>query len=205
MKKNNVFTIVVSLYVACLLVSNIIASKVFMLGNVILPTAVILFPLVYILNDVLTEIFGFKKAKQTIITGFAINLFIVLVYNIAILLPAPVFAIDMSNAFALVLGNTARMLLASFAAYLVGSTSNAWVMQKMKDANEKTLFLRCIGSTLVGEGLDALIFIVIAFVGTMPLANLLIMVVSQWIFKTLFEVVFYPVTKVVITKMKTLE
>lgn len=205
MKKDNVFSIVVSLYVACLLVSNIIASKVFMLGTVILPTAVILFPLVYILNDVLTEIFGFKKARQTIITGFGINLFVVLVYNIAILLPAPPFAMDMSNAFALILGNTARMLLASFAAYLVGSTSNAWVMQKMKDKNEKTLFLRCIGSTFVGEGLDALIFITIAFIGTMPIANLFIMVVSQWLFKTLFEVVFYPLTRVVITKMKGLE
>jgi uncharacterized integral membrane protein (TIGR00697 family) len=205
MKKENVFGIVSSIYVACLLVSNILASKMFAMGNIILPTAVILFPVVYILNDVLTEIFGYTKAKQAIILGFVINLFAVIAYNIAIILPAPVFAQEMGNAFAMVLGSTARILLASFVAYLVGTTMNAKVMQKMKDKNENTLMFRCIASTFIGEGLDAALFITIAFIGAMPLQSLLVMIVSQWIFKTLFEIVFFPITKVVIGKMRQLQ
>jgi uncharacterized integral membrane protein (TIGR00697 family) len=102
----------------------------------------------------------------------------------------------------MVLGNTGRMLLASFTAYLIGSLLNAYVMERMKKSLEKHLMARCVFSTLLGESIDAIIFITIAFVGTMPAASLAIMIVSQAIFKTGFEIVFYPITRKVINTIK---
>ena len=104
----------------------------------------------------------------------------------------------------MVLGSTGRMLAASFAAYLVGSLINAKVMVLMKARSENSLMLRCVASTAVGEGIDALLFITIAFYGTMPLATLAIMVVSQAAFKTIYEVISYPVTRAVIGKVRNL-
>lgn len=209
MKKNltktNLYQIITGIFVACLLVSNILASKTFTLGSIILPTAVIVFPLVYIVNDVLAEVFGFKKASNVIVLGFVTNLFAVIAYTIAIALPAPAFATETADAFAVVLGSTWRLLLASFAAYLVGSFVNAFVMVWLKAKTEKHLMIRCMLSTLIGEGLDALIFITIAFVGTMPMTDLLTMIVAQALFKTVFEVIVYPLTRIVIRKVKSLE
>ena len=203
--KTELYQILAGVFVGCLLISNILAAKTFTLGSFILPTAVIIFPLVYIVNDVLAEIYGYEKAKKVIYLGFFMNAIAVTAYNIAIVLPAPVFAGDIAAAFEVVLGNTFRMLVASFAAYIVGSLVNAKVMVKLKAKSEKHLMFRCMMSTLVGEGLDALIFISIAFYGTMPLTDLLVMIVAQAAFKTIFEVVVFPITRIVINKIKTLE
>lgn len=202
--KSELFTALTGLFIGCLLISNVLASKTFTFWGLILPTAVIIFPVVYIVNDVMAEIFGFQRAKRIIYTGFMINLLAVLCYNIAILLPAPEFAIEGANAFAITLSSTWRVLIASLAAYIVGSITNSYIMVKMKEKSEKNLMLRCIISTLAGEGLDALFFITIAFIGTMPITNLLVMIVAQAIFKTLFEVVVYPITKLVIKTLNNL-
>ena len=131
------------------------------------------------------------------------NLVAVICYSITIMLPAPVF-FEASDAFATVLGSTWRLLIASFAAYLVGSLVNAKTMTVLKRKSEEKLFLRCIVSTLFGEGLDAIIFITIAFCGTMPIEALLVMIVAQALFKTIYEAVVYPVTRLVINKVKGL-
>lgn len=208
MKKNltktQLYQMLTGVFVACLLITNVMSAKTFTVGGIILPTAVIIFPIVYIVNDVIAEIYGFKKARNIILLGFVLNAFAVAAYSIAILLPAPAFAADGAAAFATVLGSTWRLLLASFAAYLVGSFINAYVMVRMKERLQKQLMLRCVLSTLIGEGLDALIFITIAFAGTMPLSDLLIMIVAQAMFKTIFEVVFYPLTRITIKKINTL-
>lgn len=202
--KNELYQILTGVFVACLLISNVLAVKTFAVGNIILPTAVIIFPVVYIVNDVLAEIYGFKKARNIILLGFVLNALAVAAYAIAIKLPAPVFATETAAAFELTLGSTWRMLCASFAAYLVGSFVNAYVMVKMKERLKKYLMARCIVSTFIGEGLDAVIFITIAFIGTMPVTELLIMIAAQAIFKTVFEVVFYPLTRKVIKKVEGL-
>ena len=202
--KKDLLTIIAVVFVACLLISNILAAKTFTIGSIVLPTAVIVFPIVYIVNDVLAEIYGFKKARQVIYLGFLINLMAVICYTIAIALPAPVFATDISNAFEITLGSTWRMLIASFTAYLIGSLLNAFVMVKMKERLKKYLMLRCMASTLVGEGIDAAIFITIAFIGTMSLNGLLVMIAAQTLFKTLFEVICYPLTKQVISYVNKL-
>lgn len=196
--------ILTGVFVACLLISNVLAAKTFIIGDVILPTAVIIFPIVYIVNDVLAEIYGFDKARTVILWGFVLNLLAVLAYSAAIALPAPMFATESAAAFAVTLGSTGRVLIASFAAYLVGSFVNAYVMVKLKEKMNDYLMFRCIASTFVGEGLDAIIFITIAFIGTMSLENLVLMIIAQSAFKTAFEVVVYPITKTTISHIRKL-
>ena len=131
------------------------------------------------------------------------NLIAVICYNITIWLPAPVF-FEGSEAFNVVLGSTFRLLIASFVAYLVGSIVNAKSMVYLKKWDEEKLFFRCILSTLFGEGLDAIIFITIAFWATMPAEALIIMIVAQALFKTIYEIIVYPVTRSVIGRIKAL-
>lgn len=125
--------------------------------------------LVYIVNDVLAEIYGFKKARNTILLGFVINIIAVIAYKIALLLPAPNYI--NTEAFDIVLGSTFRVLIASFTAYLIGSLVNAYVMVKLKKWSEKHLMFRCVMSTLIGETLDAIIFITVAFAFVMPFSQ----------------------------------
>lgn len=202
--KTNLFNILTGLFVGCLLISNVLAAKTFTFLGLVLPTAVIIFPVVYIVNDVMAEIFGFIKAKQIIYTGFVINLLAVICYNVAILLPAPDYATVGADAFAITLSSTWRVLIASLVAYLVGSITNSYIMVKMKEKSENKLMLRCILSTLAGEGLDAFFFISIVFIGTMPIKDLAIMIVAQATFKTLFEVVVFPITNYVIKMLRKL-
>jgi hypothetical protein len=131
------------------------------------------------------------------------NLVAVICYNITILLPAPEF-FENSDAFGVVLGSTLRLLIASFIAYLAGSLVNAKLMVVLKKWNEEKLFFRCILSTLFGEGLDAIIFITIGFLGTMPVEALIIMIVAQALFKTVYEMIVYPLTRYVIGSVKAL-
>lgn len=201
--KTELYAILTGVFTASLIVSNIIAGKTFDFFSFTLPCGVIIFPVIYIVNDVLAEVYGYDKARRVILLGFFMNLIAVICYNITIWLPAPVF-FENSQAFSTVLGSTLRLLIASFIAYLVGSLVNAKTMVYLKKWDEKKLFFRCIISTLFGEGLDAMIFIIIGFIGTMPIEALLMMIVAQALFKTIYEIIVYPVTKTVIGYVKGL-
>lgn len=204
LKKTDLYAILVGIFCASLIVSNIIASKTFELYWVSLPCAVIIFPIIYIVNDVLAECYGYQKARMAIYLGFFMNLIAVICYNITMFLPAPAY-FTADAAFHTVLGSTLRLLIASFIAYLVGSLINAKLMVYLKYKNEEKLFFRCIASTFAGEGMDAIIFITIGFLGTMPLFALLTMIVAQALFKTAYEVVVYPLTRKVIQNVKALD
>ena len=201
--KTDLYAILTGVFTACMIVSNIIAGKTFDFFSFVLPCGVVIFPIVYVANDVLAEIYGYEKARRVIILGFFMNLIAVICYNITIWLPAPVF-FENSEAFSVVLGSTFRLLIAGFAAYLVGSLVNARLMVYLKKWDEKKLFVRCILSTLFGEGMDALIFITIGFFGTMPTDALIVMIVAQALFKTAYEIIVYPLTKVVIVRVREL-
>ena len=201
--QNELYAILTGVFTACLIVSNIIAGKTFNFFSFTLPCAVIIFPIIYVVNDVLAEIYGYEKARRVIFLGFFMNLVAVICFYITIWLPAPSF-FENSDAFAIVLGSTLRLLIAGFVAYFVGSLVNARMMTYLKKWDEEKLFFRCIASTLFGEGLDALIFISLAFYGTMPNDALLAMIVVQALFKTLYEIVVYPITRTVITEVKKL-
>lgn len=202
--KQSFLVMAAAAYCCCLLISNLTAGKTFDAGFASLPCAVVVFPLVYILNDVLTEVYGFKQARNIVLTGFALNLLAVAAYSVTLALPSSAF-FGNQEAFEIVLGNTPRLLTASLAAYLIGSLVNAKVMEAMKERNEKALMLRCVASTLFGETIDAALFIGIAFVGSMPVSALALMVVSQAAFKTAYEVVVYPVTRKIIATVKGLQ
>lgn len=194
------------LFVTCLLLSNIAAVKLIGIGPVTLSAAVVLFPITYIVNDLLAEVYGYAKARATIWMGFAMNLLMVAFFELTIVLPAPSYFAH-QDAYSVILGNTPRVLVASLIAYLIGSTLNAKVMValKRKEGASRGLFKRCILSTLIGESLDSIVFVTLAFIGTMPFNAMLIMIATQAGFKTLYEIVIFPATQAIIKKVKKAE
>ncbi len=193
------------LFASCLLISNILASKILMVGPWAAPAGVLVFPLAYIINDVITEVWGYAKARLIIWSGFAMNLLAVLFFSMGIAAPAAPFW-EAQDAFANVLGNTPRIVAASILAYLLGSFLNAWVMSRFKVLTRgKGFSLRAIVSTLVGEGADSMVFISVAFAGQFPLDTLLVMMATQALIKTVFEIVVLPLTVWVVKKVKKLE
>lgn len=203
MDKQELFSILTGISTASLIISNILAFKTFTFYGVVLPASVIIYPILYIISDILSEIYGFSKASNVIILGYGMNLLAVILYNIAIMLPAPPYFVG-ADAFALVLSTSFKILVASFLSYTLGSLTNVYVMSTLKERGGNTLFFRCIVSTIFGETLDSCIFITIVFYGSMPLYALLIMILSQITIKTMYEVILYPITKSVISRIKLL-
>lgn len=203
---SKVFMIIAVSYVTCLLLSNLIAGKMWAVtSNITLPAAVILFPITYIFGDVFTEVYGFKKARIIIWLGFACSFFAVAIYLITIALPHPGFW-ESQDAFATVLGTTPRVALASFAGYLFGEFSNSMVLSKLKVATKgEKLWVRTILSTIVGEGFDSVIFITISFLGTMETKVVLQMILFQYLFKVCYEVIFTPATYAIVKYIKKKE
>ncbi len=203
---SEIFVIVTVIYVVCLLLSNLIAGKMWAVtGDIVVPASVLLFPITYIFGDIFTEVYGFKKARIIIWLGFACNFFAVAVYLITLALPHPDFWTS-QEAFAAVLGTTPRVAVASFIGYLFGEFSNSMVLSKLKImTGGKFLALRTILSTVVGEGLDSIIFISISFWGTMENGELYRMILAQYLFKVCYEVIFTPITYQVVSWMKKKE
>ncbi len=201
------------LFTGVLVVSNIIAVKLFRMGDLVLPAAVVLFPIAYILGDVLTEVYGYALARRVIWTGFFANLVAVAAIALAGWLPpAPFWNAGLGSpaaaqrAFQALLGFTPRLLVASFVAYLMGEFLNAYVLAKLKVRTAgRFLWLRTIASTVVGEGVDSLVFIVLAFSGTIPPAGLLQAVLSQWGVKVAYETLATPLTYLVVRTLKAAE
>jgi len=182
------------LFATCLLISNLLATKILMIGPWAAPAGVLIFPIAYILNDVITEVWGFKKARLIIWTGFAVNVLAVIFFSLGIVIPGAPFWTN-QEAFSTVLGNTPRIVLASLSAYLIGSFLNAFVMSRMKVMTKGKGFSgRAILSTVAGESADSMIFITIAFAGVFPLAVLVTMIFTQAMLKTVYEILILPVT-----------
>ncbi|MDL2246798.1 queuosine precursor transporter [Methanobrevibacter sp. OttesenSCG-928-K11] len=202
--KTEIYSFLTGIFCTCLLISNILAFKVFALGDIILPCSVIIFPITYMINDILAEIYGLQKTKTIIYLGFLLNLLAVFLFQIAIYLPAPSYFTG-SIAFETVLTNSLRVLIASFSAYLLGSLINSYLMVYLKKKAEKYLFFRCITSTFFGECVDSFLFISIAFYGSVPLFVLITMIIAQTLFKTGFEIVTYPITRKLIFYLRSLK
>lgn len=190
------FLLVTSIFITCLITSNIIAVKLVNIFGLILPAAILIFPISYIFGDVLTEVYGYRQARQVIWLGFFCNLIAVVAIWLGQILPAASFW-DGQAAYERILGYTPRLLGASFLAYLVGEFANSFVLAKMKIAtNGRWLWARTIGSTLVGQGLDSLVFMTLAFIGTIPLTVLAGAIVAQWLSKSVYEAIITPLTYV---------
>ena len=199
------FLIILAIAITTLLVSNITSIKIISIGKIILPSSALLFPITYILGDVIAEVYGFKKARLVIILGFLCNAFMVIYFQIAIQLPSSE-TWNLQECFKSILATTPRMFVASLSAYLVGSLSNAYVMQMIKKiTGEKKLWMRTIGSTIVGEFLDTLFFATIAFIGILSLNELATMIICQFVWKVSYEIISTSVTYYVIKKFKRIE
>ncbi len=191
-----------ALFVTALVVSNIIAVKIGDFAGVYLPVAVVIFPLSYILGDIITEVYGFAAMRRVIWTGFLCNLLAVIAITIGREIPAAPF-FDGQAAYAQILGFTPRLLVASFIAYLAGGFSNSAILSMLKVKTKgRHLWLRTISSTVVGEGIDSLIFITLAFGGLMPGAQIVSLIIAQWLFKVGVEVLATPLTYTVIAAIK---
>ncbi len=194
-----------AIFVTTLLVSNIVASKIGTFGSLFMPVGVIIFPVSYLLADILTEVYGYSAMRRVIWIGFLCNLIAVVVYFVARSIPPAPFYMDQA-AYETVFGSTPRLLLSSFVAYLFGSFANAFIMAKLKVKTAgKFLWLRTMSSTIVGEGLDSIIFIAIAFAGVFDSAQVMNLVLTQWIFKASFEIVITPLTYGIVNFLKKAE
>lgn len=208
MKKENyskIFMILCALNITCLLISNIITIKTINIVGLVFTAGDILFPITYILNDVFTEVYGYNKSRFIIWISFFCNLLMIIVFQITIALPSSEafeFQSDLEN----ILGNTPRVLLASFISFLAGNFANAIALSKIKvKTNGKYLALRTIVSTLIGEGLDTIIFVPIVFLGTLDIKTMLFLMFDMYILKVLIEVVFTPITYKVVGFIKKKE
>ena len=194
-----------ALFITCLITSNIIAVKIIAVWGHILPAAIVLFPITYILGDVLTEVYGFRFARRVIWLGFLCNALAVLAFWTGGLLPAAPFWEDQES-YQAILGYTPRLLIASFAGYIVGEFSNSITLSKLKVATQgRWLWIRTIGSTIIGQAVDTALFITLAFAGTMTGGNLAQLLVTQWIVKVMYEAVATPLTYAVVTYVKRKE
>ena len=171
-------------------------------GFFTLPCSILTFPILFIINDILSEIYGFDKTKKIIYLGFILNAAAILLYSIAIMLPSNS---PSAEAFSTILSTTPRLFIAGIASYLVSNLLNSKVLVKLKEKYYDLLFVRCIFSTALAETVDSIIFLTLAFIGVLPLDVIFAMICCQIVFKVLYEALAYPVTRYVIRFIRTLD
>jgi uncharacterized integral membrane protein (TIGR00697 family) len=199
------FQLLAGLFITCLLTANVIAAKLIAVGGIVLPAAVVIFPISYIVGDVLTEVYGYVAARRVIWLGFACNLVMVAAIGVAGALP-PAPAWPGQAAFAEVFAQTPRILVASFLAYLVGEFANSFVLATMKIATRgRWLWTRTLASTIVGQGLDTAVFVTLAFAGLVPGPMLASIALGQWTVKVVYEAAATPLTYLVVGWLKARE
>lgn len=200
------FVAVAAIFVTTLITSNIVAVKIVDIGGLVVPAGTVtVFPLSYIFGDVLTEVYGYRRARLVIWLGFACNLLAVIAIAVTQYLPPAAFW-DGQAAYERILGYTPRLLAASFLAYLVGEFANSAVLSRMKLLTQgRWLWTRTIGSTLVGQGLDSLVFVTVAFIGTVTGGDLLRTMVTAWLVKSAYEALATPLTYAVVNALKRAE
>jgi queuosine precursor transporter len=199
------FSTISSIFVATLLISNTVGGKVFSIAGLNLPGGVIVFPISYIFGDILTEVYGYKESRKIIWTGLGCLVMMSLVYYAVQILPPAAFWQD-QKAYETVLGVAPRIALASSIAYFIGEFSNSYTLAKMKIWTEgKHLWARMIGSTIVGQAADTIVFCFIAFLGIFTIPDLLNVIVSNYIFKVLYEAVATPITYKIVSHVKKAE
>ena len=193
------------LFSTCLIVANIVEQKLIQIGPIEATAGLLIFPISYIVNDIIAEVWGYRKARLIIWYGFLMNFLAVAVFRLSILVPGSE-NFTHQEAFSLVMGNTLRITVASVIAFLIGSFLNAFVMSKMKIMQKGRNFsLRAVVSTLIGEGADSIVFFSIAFMGVIPNDDLWILMLTQTGMKTAYEIIILPFTNRIVTWVKKKE
>ena len=199
------FMLLAILFNVCLIASNLLETKVIQVGGITATAGLLIFPISYIINDCIAEVWGYKKARLIIWSGFAMNFLVVGFAQLAVMLPAAPFW-EGEESFNFVFGMAPRIVFASLCAFLVGSFINAYVMSRMKVASKgKHFSARAVISTLLGESADSLIFFPIAFAGVIPTNELLMMIGIQAFLKSAYEVIILPLTIQVVKYIKKVE
>lgn len=197
-------------FCVCLVASNLFVPRLWQVGrwSLQLSGAVLIFPISYIINDLLTEVYGYRRAMSVIWMGFALSAFVAFAAQLVAWLPAPVYPEnrEVSDSFNRLFGLVPRTTLASLLAFIFGSQMNAWVMSRMKVVTKGRGFgWRAILSTLAGELCDSVIFYPLAFAGVMPVKAIVSIILTQVTVKTLYEVLILPVTAVIARRLKQTE
>ena len=199
------FMVLGMLFTVCLIVSNIVEQKLIQIGPIEATAGLLIFPISYIINDLIAEVWGYRKVRLIIWNGFLMNFLAIGIFRLSIIVPGSQ-NFTHQTAFALVLGNTERIVLASFVAFLLGSFLNAYVMSKMKILQRGRNFsFRAVLSTVVGEGADSVIFFILAFSGVIPNRDLIILILTQTAMKTGYEIIALPITNVLVKWVKRKE
>jgi hypothetical protein len=199
------FDLIMALFVAVLLISNIASSKILTLGPFTFDGGTLLFPISYIFGDILTEVYGYRRSRRVIWAGFGSAALMAGILALVGALP-PAEGWENQEAYEAILGTTPRIVLGSLIAYFAGEFSNSYTLAKMKVLTQgRWLWTRTIGSTLVGEGVDTILFVTIAFAGTMPWALFWSIVVSNYVFKVALEAAMTPATYRITNFLKSAE
>lgn len=201
MKKNKLLQTFMGIYTGAIIIQNILATKQIDIAIFTVTTGILVSPIVFIIQDIIAELYGYKDAKRMVLLGFLMNFVGVLLFTLAIHLPSSQFWNNQA-AFSSILGTTLRISIASFTAYIIGSLTNSGIMVWLKKKFLKSLFVRAISSTIVGQFLDNALFATIAFLGVLPLNAIFSMIIGGTIFEVLYEIIFYPITKISIKKCK---
>lgn len=200
-----IFVALAALFCVCLIISNIMEIKTVDIGPLTITAGVIVFPISYIINDCIVEVYGFDKARFVIWLGFAMSLLVAALLHIGILLPGGA-SWDAQEAMERIFGAVPRIVAASFTAFLCGSMVNAYVMSRMKlSSGGRHFSLRAIVSTLWGEATDSVIFFPIAFGGALPWSEIASLIITQALLKTAYEIVALPLTSTVVKRLKAVE
>ena len=200
------FLVLTVLFCVCLIVANLMEIKTITIGPLAITAGMLVFPISYIISDCVVEIYGFGRARFVIWLGFAMNLLATILLQIGLWIPG-----DESwhgqEAMSLVFGAVPRILLASFTAFICGSMVNAYIMSKMKlkSGDGKGFSIRAIVSTVMGEGVDSIIFFPIAFGGVLGWSTVVTLIVTQTLLKTVYEIMILPVTIRVVNRLRRIE
>lgn len=201
MKKDKLLQTFFGMYAGGVLIQNILATKQIDIAIFTVTTGILVSPLVFIIQDIVAEIYGYKEAKKMVLIGFLMNFIGVLLFTLAIHLPSSAYWFN-QEAFTTILGTTLRITIASFIAYIIGSLTNSKIMVVLKKKYPNSLFVRAISSTIVGQFLDNALFATIAFYGVLPMNAIYSMILGGTIFEVLYEIIFYPITKTSIKAAK---
>lgn len=199
------FDAVAVTFVTSLLVSNLAAQKLFQFGPATFTAGILVFPISYIFGDILTEVYGFRRARRVIIMGLVANLFMSAVLWISIKLP-PATGWNLQHEFESIHSLVPRIVIGSIIAYYFGEISNSLILSRLKILTKgRYLWLRTVSSTLVGQFIDTTLFVLIAFTGVLPTGTILSAILSAWLFKVLYEFCATPLTYMIVRKLKSLE
>ena len=200
--KARMYAYLTGIFCAMIIASNILGTKTLQYEFIMLPCSILTFPILFMVNDILSEIYGFKMTKNIIDLGFVLNTLVVAFYSLAIMFPS---SSPDADAFSSVLSTTPRLFLAGLLSYFLSNLINSQIMVKLKEEYYHLLFVRCIVSSVAGEAVDSMVFITVAFYGVFSWDLIITMICCQVVFKVLYEFVAYPLTRKIIHFIRTLD